>query len=614
MRRSILVAFAVPLAFLPQACQHEDTTAPSLAADVASDPNRAPTQLNFTIQPPERVAANAAISQALQVTVSKASGDAVRGAGYVTVEIGSSPAAGATLSGTTRVKIEDGIATFSDLRIDQPGRGYTLRARRGTFSSVSNPFAVVGPATQLAFVTSPPPSVEGATAVAPAVRVAIQDALGSIVPGATTPVTLALAANPSGAMLAGTTTVSAVDGIATFGDLSVDRPGSGYTLTAAAPALSGATSAPFALHLTFTAVTVGVDHTCGVTISRAAYCWGDNFFGQLGDGTRTRRTAPVLVAGALRFASVDAGSWHTCGLTTAGAAYCWGDNFFGQLGDGSTTNRVTPVGVLGGLSFTAISTGHLHTCAIAAGGAAYCWGDNDVDQLGDGTTIASRPSPASVAGGLQASAISTEWGHSCVVTTTAAAYCWGDNRFGQLGVGDGSPVPRTPLPVAVAGELSFRAVSAGDSHTCGVTIDNTAYCWGHNTGQLGDGTTLSRTTPAPVAGGISFTTVEAGGRIDPQTQEIAYSCGVTTSQQAFCWGNDVSGRLGDGTAGDTSTPVPVVGGLRFVTVSPWFRHTCGLTPDGAAYCWGDNSNGALGNGTMVSSSTPTQVAPLQITP
>jgi len=76
----------------------------------------------------------------------------------------------------------------------------------------------------------------------------------------------------------------------------------------------------------------------------------------------------------------------------------------------------------------------------------------------------------------------------------------------------------------------------------------------------------------------------------------------------------VSGRLGDGTAGDTSTPVPVVGGLRFVAVSPWFRHTCGLTPDGAAYCWGDNSTGALGNGTTVSSSAPTQVAPLPLTP
>ena len=109
-------------------------------------------------------------------------------------------------------------------------------------------------------------------------------------------------------------------------------------------------------------------------------------------------------------------------------------------------------------------------------------------------------------------------------------------------------------------------------------------------------------------------TVEAGGRIDPQTREIAYSCGVATSQEALCWGNDAAGRLGNGTENDTNTPVAVVGGLRFVAVSPWFRHTCGLTRDGAAYCWGDNSTGALGNGTMVSSSAPTQVAPLPLTP
>ena len=613
MRRTVPLSLLVPLALVSQACRHDDATAP-LSAEAVSDAGRASAQLTFSVQPPPGVAANAIISPALQVTVTDASGDAVRGAGYVEVEIGSSPATGASLSGTTRVKVEDGVATFANLRIDRPGRGYTLRARQRGLSSMSNPFAVVGPATQLAFVTSPPAMVEGATPIAPAVRVAVQDALGSTVPGATTPVALALAANPSGAMLAGTTTVSAVDGIATFSDLSIDRPGRGYTLAAAAPALTGVTSAPFLVRLTFTGVTVGVDHTCGVTTSKAAYCWGDNFFGQLGDGTRTARLAPVLVAGGLRFASIDAGSWHSCGLTATGAAYCWGYNVFGQLGDGSTTQRLTPVAVLGDLTFTAISAGYLHTCAITAGGAAYCWGDNDVDQLGDGTTVASRTSPAAVAGGLQVSVISAGWGHTCAVTSGSAAYCWGDNRFGQLGVGDGSAVSRTPRPVAVAGALSFRTVSAGDSHSCGVTTGNTAYCWGENTGQLGDGTHLSQTAPTPVAGGFSFTAVEAGGRFDPQTQEIAYSCGVTTSQEALCWGNDVSGRLGDGTADDTSTPVPVVGGLRFVAVTPWFRHSCGLTPDGAAYCWGDNSTGALGNGTTVSSSAPTQVAPLPLTP
>jgi alpha-tubulin suppressor-like RCC1 family protein len=614
MRRTFfIISLLVSLGLLPQACRHEDPTAPSLAADAAAESRRISRQLMFTVQPPLGVAANAAISPALQVTVTDASGDVVSGSGYLQIEIGASPSGDATLSGTTRVKVVDGVATFTDLRIDQPGRGYTLRVRRGAASSESNPFAVVGPATQLAFVTSPPTDVEGATPVGPAVRVAIQDALGSTVPGATTPVTLRLASNPTGATLAGTSTVSAVDGIATFSDLSIDRSGS-YTFSAAAASLPAATSAPFAVHLTFTTVTVGVDHTCGVTTSRAAYCWGDNFFGQLGDGTRTRRTDPVLVAAGMRFASVDAGSWHTCGLTADGVAYCWGFNAFGQLGDGSTTQRMSPAAVLAGVAFTAISAGHLHTCAIATGGAAYCWGDNDVDQLGDGTTVATRSSPAAVAGGLHVSAISAGWGHSCVVTTNAAAYCWGDNTFGQLGVGDQSIVARTPLPVAVAGGLSFRAVSAGDSHSCGVTTDNTANCWGENTGQLGDGTRLSRSSPAPVDGGFSFTAVEAGGRFDPQTREVAYSCGVTTSQDAFCWGNDVSGRLGDGTAGDSNTPVPVLGGLRFVAVSPWFRHTCGLTPDGAAYCWGDNSNGALGNGTTVSTSTPTQVAPRQLTP
>src|SRR2546427_9271570 len=229
-----------------------------------------------------------------------------------------------------------------------------------------------GAATKLGF-TGQPTNVAAAQPITPAVQVAVQDAVGNSVLGATDAVTVTLGSNPSGGTLGGTMTVSASQGIATFADLRIDQPGSGYTLGASAARLSGATSTPLAVTLTFTAVTAGDAHTCGVTAAGAAYCWGYNSSGQLGDGTTTDRLTLVLVKApaGVSFDSVTAGRLHTCGVTAAGTAYCWGGNGFGQLGDGTATNRLTPVLVAApaGVSLAAVDAGDFHTCAVTAAGA-----------------------------------------------------------------------------------------------------------------------------------------------------------------------------------------------------------------------------------------------------
>ena len=142
--------------------------------------------------------------------------------------------------------------------------------------------------------------------------------------------------------------------------------------------------------LNFVALSAGYSHACGLTRDGAAYCWGSNGSGELGNGTTQESTSPIAVSGGLTFAAITAGQGATCGVTTGGAAYCWGYNGYGQLGNAAAplTNapNPTPLLVSGGLTFATVSTGYLHTCGVTPQGAAYCWGDNSEGELGDGST------------------------------------------------------------------------------------------------------------------------------------------------------------------------------------------------------------------------------------
>jgi alpha-tubulin suppressor-like RCC1 family protein len=205
----------------------------------------------------------------------------------------------------------------------------------------------------------------------------------------------------------------------------------------------------------------------------------------------------VLIV-ASGFVATAAGQVHTCGLTTAGAAYCWGANFSGQLGNGDPSGSAssTPVPVGGGLTFATLAVGSGdHSCGVTQSGAGYCWGRNGDGQLGDGSTT-NGLTPVPVAGVLTFAVMTPGWRHTCGLTTGGAAYCWGQNNYGEIG--DGSTSGRT-TPVPVAGGLTFASVTAGAGHTCGLATGSVAYCWGLG-GQLGDGTTTNRSVPVKVAG------------------------------------------------------------------------------------------------------------------
>jgi len=295
------------------------------------------------------------------------------------------------------------------------------------------------------------------------------------------------------------------------------------------------------------ALSAGVSHGCGLTESGMAWCWGSNESGQLGDGTTRDRDAAVLVQTNGSFSQLMAGLSHTCGLDAAGAAFCWGRNVNGQLGDRSRQDRSTPGPVQDGASFRSLAAGWNHTCGLSPGGQLLCWGLNGDGQLGDGTRI-DRLVPTPVSGSFQTVAAGS--GHTCGISGDRVL-CWGSNQFGQLGNGTpGTAGTSTPAPVQGLPSPP-RSVTVGAVHTCALLSNGEAYCWGQNLhGQLGDGTAENRALPVQVEGGLSFVSLYAGG---------AVTCGLADDGARYCWGMNQNGQLGDGTRVNRSSPVRVGG-------------------------------------------------------
>ncbi|MDA3863467.1 MAG: hypothetical protein PF689_06310 [Deltaproteobacteria bacterium] len=183
----------------------------------------------------------------------------------------------------------------------------------------------------------------------------------------------------------------------------------------------------------FQSISTGNNHTCAITDLGVAYCWGLNdVYGRLGDGSGVNSTVPVMVSGNYTFQQISAGVYHSCGVTDSGTAYCWGRNSDGQLGDGTTTVSSTPIPVSSGYTFQNISTGNYHSCGVTDSGAAYCWGSNSDGQLGDGTTTSSA-TPVPVSGNITFQSIVSGSFYNCGVSDVGSAYCWGSNDNGQLG-------------------------------------------------------------------------------------------------------------------------------------------------------------------------------------
>lgn len=396
-------------------------------------------------------------------------------------------------------------------------------------------------------------------------------------------------------------------------------------------------------------VSTGFDHTCEIKgVEKNLYCWGSNYYGQLGDGTFEDRTMPVKI-GNDSWLHISAGKSYTCGIKESGRVlYCWGKNQYGQLGDGTTEDKNIPVKI-GDIEWLKVSAGFTHSCGIDKNNHLYCWGRNNNGQIGDGTKTIDgldavfkspvegvdndRREPVKIGDALWLDVIPYfsitlgiktnneffQWGgvnfspvrsgkdlwidisagyfHFCGINKTdKKLYCRGGNDYGQ--VGDGTTDQSAEFKKI--SDKEWTGISTGIYHNCGITEpDGKLYCWGLNDfGQIGIGTVENALIPVLVN--------------DDEWSEVSASPNGSCARKRldgslYCWGNNYAGQLGNGFSGDLKSPQKIIDG-EWSDISTGVFHSCGIkNTDSSLYCWGNNSNGFLQSSSDSYINTPVKI-------
>ena len=369
--------------------------------------------------------------------------------------------------------------------------------------------------------------------------------------------------------------------------LKVSAWRSGYTtsdVTSATYVVDQASTTPGAA--------LGASHTLLLRNDGTIWAWGGNASGQVGDGTKTQRSVPVIVAGVMGVTSLAAGQSHTVALTSDGGVWTWGSNTYGQLGDGTTTQNSLPRQVAGLTGVASIAAGQNFTVALREDGTVWAWGQNANGQLGDGTTT-QRTVPTVVPGLSGISAVAAGASHTVAVSSAGAVLSWGLNSNGQLG--DGSTTQRAS-PVQVGGLTGVSRVAAGWYHTLAINLSGNVWAWGQNTyGQLGDGTTTRRLVPTPLQ-----THGQAIGIAAGQSHSVA----LTAEGDVWSWGGNNAGQLGNGTLSQLTSPAVVPDLPDTAHVSAGQSHTLAIAADETVWAWGLNATAQIGDGTVLQRASP----------
>lgn len=363
---------------------------------------------------------------------------------------------------------------------------------------------------------------------------------------------------------------------------------------------------------TWTKVIGGETQSFAIDDLGTLWAWGTNDYGGLGDGTVTARPEPVEVTGTVGFEITDvAPAWtHTLALDSTGGVWAWGDNTYGQLGDGTTVASLDPVQIsgFGGQPITQIAAGRFRSAAIAADGTIWTWGRNQFGELGNGTTISSStPVQVPVAPGRLALDIQVGLTHTAVVADDGTVWVWGANGEGQFG--NGTTVSST-TPVQVTGLIGRTIVglsTGAAAHTLALDSTGTVWAWGANgVGQLGDGTTTDRWSPVslPSISGIGVTDLSASP---------SHSLALTSAGRVWAWGTNLAGQLGDGTTISRSTPAQIAAlvGRTVTQLSAGFgASSVARDSSGLLWGWGAGTDGQFANGVLADAPTPSRALPL----
>ena len=375
-------------------------------------------------------------------------------------------------------------------------------------------------------------------------------------------------------------------------------------------------------------ISAGIIHTVALDEEGRVYIWGNNEYGQLGDGTTTNSVLPICISDkenelkGKRIVDISAGEVHTVAIDEEGKVYTWGYNEFGQLGDGTTTNSTLPICIsekgneLKGKRIVDISAGGGHTVAIDEEGKIYAWGNNEVGQLGDGTTTNSVL-PICISDkdnelkGKKIISISAGVVHTVALDEEGKAYTWGNNEYGQLGDGK---TTNSVLPICISdkdNELKGKkiiSISAGVVHTVALDEEGKAYTWGNNEyGQLGDGKTTNSVLPICISDKENEL---KGKRIVDISAGYGHTVAIDEEEKVYTWGYNEFGQLGYVTEDNSTEPICIsdkeneLKGKRIVDISAGYGHTVAIDKEGKVYTWGFNEYGQLGDITLRYSAEP----------
>ncbi|WP_347812871.1 RCC1 domain-containing protein [Leucobacter luti] len=356
--------------------------------------------------------------------------------------------------------------------------------------------------------------------------------------------------------------------------------------------------------ISFTKLAANYSHSVAIGTDGNAYGWGDNSYGQLGDGTTSSSTTPVKVSApdGVTFVDIAAGAFFTIATGSDDKTYAWGYNSTGQLGNGTLTNSPIPVEVLtpASVTFSRLGAGVGFAGAEGSDGNIYMWGDNSNGQLGTGT-FANTATPAALVPPVDVTLnqIAVGPANTFAIGSDGNSYGWGNNAYGQLGDGTLS-VRNTPTPIVAPSGVTFTAFAPGDATSAAIGSDGNTYAWGDNaSGGLGNGTVASSFIPTQVSAptGVTFTTVSSGNQ---------FTVATGSDGNTYAWGDNVNGQLGDDTDTNSAVPVRVLApaGVVFTQPVAGTIHALALGSDGQTYAWGYNEFGQLGDGTVANSWIP----------